>query len=227
MPHFYLLNIIIVFGILISCDFKSTDEYFNNACKKEEQGDFEGAIKDLDKVLKRIPNDIEALINRAIDKKALGRYDDAMLDFNKAMILDSNNIVALYNRGNLFAKIENYKAAIDDYNRAIKLRGGESLYFELKDNASLGLRFSDVEMEAIRLQRGLSLAELLDYENAFSDFSFCIEKRYGHDLAYLWRGVCHYNLGYPEKACEDWEKSKELGMEEAKHFLIYNCKIEK
>lgn len=78
-----LLNIIIAFGLLISCDFKTTDQYFNDACKKEEQGDYEGAIKDLDIVLKRNPNDIEALINRAVDKKALGRYDEAMLEMIK------------------------------------------------------------------------------------------------------------------------------------------------
>ncbi|WP_026473233.1 tetratricopeptide repeat protein [Alkaliflexus imshenetskii] len=219
-----LLNIIILSGLLIGCDFKTTDEYFNDACKKEEQGDYEGAIKDLNIVLKRKPNDIEALINRAIDKKALGRYDDSMQDFNKAMTLDSNNIMALYNRGNLFAETERFKQALEDYNKAIKLKGGENLYFELKDNESFGLRFSDVEMEAIRLQRGLSRAELGDYENAFSDFSFCIENKYGHDLAYLWRGVCYYNLGYLDKACEDWWKSKELGMEEAQDYIIKNCK---
>lgn len=222
-----LLNIIILSGLLISCDFKTTDEYFNDACQKEEQGDYVGAIKDLDIVLKRKPNDIEALINRAIDKKALGRYDASMQDFNKAMTLDSNNIMALYNRGNLFAEIEKYEKALKDYNKAIKLKGGENLYFEWKDNESFGLRFSDVEMEAIRLQRGLSLAEISDYENAFSDFSFCIEKKYGHDLAYLWRGVCYYNLGHPDKACEDWTKSDELGMTEAQDYLINNCKTNK
>jgi len=192
-----LLNIIILSGLLISCDFKTTDQYFNDACQKEEQGNFEGAIKDLDIVLKRKPNDIEALINRGVDKKALGKYDDAMLDFNKAIKLDSNNIMAFFNRGNLYAEINKYEEAIKDYNKAIKLKGGEYLYIEMKDNESFGLWFSDVEMEAIRLQRGLSCAELGDYENAFSDFSFCIDNKYGHDLAYLWRGVCYYNLGYP------------------------------
>jgi tetratricopeptide (TPR) repeat protein len=222
-----LLNIIILYGLLISCDFKPTDEYFNDACQKEEQGDFEGAIIDLDIVLKRNPNDIEALINRAVNKKALGKYDDAMLDFNKAMKLDSNNIKALYNRGSQFAEIDKYEEALKDYNKAIKLKGGENLYLEMKDNESFGLRSSDVEMEAIRLQRGLSRAELGDYENAFSDFSFCIDKKYGHDLAYLWRGVCYYNLDYVDKACEDWRKSKQLGMEEANDYLINNCKTEK
>lgn len=219
-----LLNIIFIYGLLIGCDFKTTDEYFNDACQKEEQGDFEGAIKDLDIVLKRKPNDIEAIINRAVDKKALGKYDDSMLDFDKAMTLDSNNIMALYNRGNLFAEMNKYEKALNDYNKAIKLKGGENLYLEMEDNAAFGLRFSDVEMEAIRLQRGLSLAELGDYKNAFFDFSFSIDKQYGNDLAYLWRGVCNYNLGYLDKACEDWKKSEQLGMEEANDYLINNCK---
>jgi lipoprotein NlpI len=73
------------------------------------------------------------------------------------------------------------------------------------------------------LQRGLSLAILYDYESAFSDFSFYIEKEYGHDLAYLWRGICYYELGYPKEACEDWAKSYKLGMTEAQEYISNYC----
>lgn len=218
-----LLSIIVVSGLLVSCDGKTPDQYFNDAITKEQQGDFEGAIRDLDVVLERNPDDIEALVNRAVDKKALGRYDDAILDFEKALALDNNNILALYNRGNLSAEVGKYERALRDYDQAIKLKGGNNIYLEWEDNESFGLRFSDVKMEAILLQRGLAYAELSEFEKAFKDFSFCIEKRHGHDLAYLWRGVCYYNLGYPEKACHDWQSSKDLGLEEAGEYLTKNC----
>ncbi len=60
-----------------SCDFKSAQEYLNEADKLSEQGKCKEAIKLLDKAIEKEPKYIGAYINRGSDKSSL--KDDTLI----------------------------------------------------------------------------------------------------------------------------------------------------
>ena len=66
-------QILIILSILnfTSCDFKSSANYNTEAEKLESEGRYKEAIPLLDKVIKKDPENIYALINRGVDKKFL------------------------------------------------------------------------------------------------------------------------------------------------------------
>jgi len=222
MKHLILHTGILVL-ILSGCDMKSSDEYFNDAIQKSNKGDYFGAIEDLSKVIKRNPKDYEAYTNRGADYAAMEKYEVAIKDYDIAIELNKKNIMAYFNRGNSKSKINNFNGAIEDYNHAINLKGGDKISFELQDNEFIGFRSGDVSMEEIRLQRGFAYGELYNYEKAFPDFDFCVNRKFDIDIALLWRGVCYYNLGYIKNACMDWKTSKH---QESKEYFVKNCKVE-
>lgn len=218
-----IFHTVILVLFLSGCDLKSSDQYFNDAYQKSNKGDYVGAIEDLSKVIKRNPKDYEAYTNRGADYAAIGKYEEAISDYDMAIELNNKNIMAYFNRGNSKSKISNFNGAIEDYNHAINLKGGEKLFLELQDNEFIGFRSVDVKIEEIRLQRGIAYGELNNYEKAFPDFDFCVNRKFDVDIALLWRGVCYYNLGYIKNACMDWEISKH---QEAKKYFVKNCNVE-
>ena len=64
--------------------------YFNRAIKKEDDGDYYGAISDCNKAIQINPKDSQAFINRAVTKFLIGDKKGACFDARKGKSLGSS-----------------------------------------------------------------------------------------------------------------------------------------
>ena len=71
--------------------------------------------------------------------------------------------------------------------------------------------------------RGLSKANLQDYQGAIEDYTKAIELNPNYSKAYNNRGNSKLKLNQKNSACSDFNKAKELGDEEAIEMINENC----
>ncbi len=105
---------------------------FSSAAQKYQQGDYQGALADYNRLIKANPRSANAYYNRGLLKAAnLQDYQGALADYNRAIQLKPTYDAAYTNRGNLKAtNLQDYQGALADYNRAIALkpRNGNAYY---------------------------------------------------------------------------------------------------
>ena len=73
---------------LIKENPNNAQAYFIRAQLKHNQGDFQGAVLDLDEFLSRFPNNINALIFRGVILYYLCEYQGAIQDLSDAILLN-------------------------------------------------------------------------------------------------------------------------------------------
>lgn len=88
---------------------------------KDTIGDWEGALKQLNKAIELQPEFQKAFHYRAIIQSDLQRYDDAMENINHALELDGNAIESFFVRAGLFANKGNFSSAMKDIDAIILL----------------------------------------------------------------------------------------------------------
>jgi tetratricopeptide (TPR) repeat protein len=139
--------------------------------------------------------------------------------------IDPDNCLAFVNRGKNKKRIDDYMEAIKDFDNAISTKGGEYIYFDKVENSFVETGFEfDVEMEAIRFERGIAYSFIQNYEKSLRDFEFCIQKNYSLPDCHYWTGLIYLNTGLNQKACEHLYKAKELGDPDAEDLIRKNCK---
>ena len=104
--------------------------YFNRAIKKEDDGDYYGAISDYDKVIEINPNNASAFYNRGIIKgRDLKDYSGSLSDLNQAIeitpIYDQMYVSRCLVKSNLI----DYYGAISDCNKAVEINPKDSQAF--------------------------------------------------------------------------------------------------
>lgn len=220
-------QILIILSILtfISCDFKSSADYNNEAEKLEREGKYEEAISLLDKAIEKDPENIYALINRGVDKSILGDYEGAIDDYTRIIEIDSNNGLAFLNRGKNKKRLEDYQGAIEDFEKAIKTKGGELIYMDKVENSFVETGFEfDVSMEEIRFERGIARYNIDSLKLAFDDFNFCIDKNFEKPASLYWRGIIYLAYGMNQEGCSDLKEAHKLGDPDAQEMINEYCK---
>ena len=116
-------KLLIVLILFFSYDAYSqtAEDYFDRAYDKDENGDYYGAISDLNKAIELNPDDPDVYNNRGIAKGELKDYYGAISDFNKAIKIDSSYPNAYFGRGVIKALLENYNEACQDARKAKEL----------------------------------------------------------------------------------------------------------
>ncbi|MCC5918634.1 MAG: tetratricopeptide repeat protein [Cryomorphaceae bacterium] len=220
-----ITNILIIFT-LISCEFKSSGYYNEEAQKLEKVGKYEEAIALLDKAIEKDPNNIYALINRGVDKSMLGDFQGAIEDYSIIIAFDPDNTLAYLNRGKNKKRLEDFQGAIEDFEKAIKTKGGELIYLDKVENSFIEMTdFEfDVAMEVIRFERGIARYYIDSLRTAFDDFNFCIHKNFELPESYYWRGMIYLAYGMHIEACIDLKKSQEFGDSDAHEIIEKYCK---
>ena len=104
-------GILIVFSFLFYCLASAQDTTlasasgFNaqlhrfNGSGKMQIGDYQGAIEDFTKAIRKDEEYYEAYIDRGFAKMKLLHYEDAIADYDKAIELNPKSSNAWYNRG--------------------------------------------------------------------------------------------------------------------------------
>lgn len=93
----------------------------NQAKKKMETGNSQGAIKDLNKAINLNPGQSEAYLSRGVAYSQLGMRMAAIANFNKAIEINPENSQAYYYRGDEYLQIGEQKKALLDLNKSIKI----------------------------------------------------------------------------------------------------------
>ena len=110
------------------------------------------------------------------------------------------------NQGNARLLAKDYKGAIEKFTMAITLAPGNPDAYVFRGQAKV-------------LQ--------LQYKDALMDFNKAIDLEPNFAEAYDLRGIARAELGDKVGACEDWEKSYELGFNEAFMLVKEFCDVEK
>lgn len=219
------LIFLLCFSTLLSCDFKSSEDYNTEAEKLEQKEKYAEAIIVLNKAIEMKPNNVYALINRAVDKSILKDYEGAIVDYSKVLEVDKDNTLAFLNRVRNKERLKDFIGAIEDYENAIKTKGGEIIYFDKVENPFVETGFEfDVRMEEIIYERGLARYYLDSMKTAFEDFSFCIDKNFEKPASLYWRGLIYISNGMDNAGCNNLYVSKEMGDPDAQEMIEKYCK---
>ncbi len=195
-----------------------------NACRIED------ALSDFEIVLKKIPNDVQALIGRTNAFIQLGQYVDAESNLKYALSLDPTNADAHGQRGILHERQNNYIAAFKDYDRAIEINpNNDGMAYYNRGLARLRQRQLKKAIKdfSAALDRNPSLVEALNnrgsayamrgkMEKANADFIKATEVSPWHAKAYFNLGLLSAQKGEDKAALSYLEKASNLGHQKAR-----------
>ena len=172
---------------------RSPDNYFgyvNLGVANATDGNYEEAIKYLDRAMELNPTDNKGLMNRGKVLEALGRYEDAIVDLKNVIKYNPQRATAYYNLGVIYdMRFRDYDKALNYYNYAIQL---EPDYSNAYNN------------------RGIVYAITGNYENAVEDFTSAINLDNRDAMAYYNRGYAYKFLGDTVRAEQDFEVAARL-----------------
>jgi len=215
--------ILITSILLLSSCGKSVEELILEAEKYDEIGQYEKGIEILNKAIEKEPKHLGAYINRGAYKSSLKRFDSAVSDYQKVLELDPKNTLATYNIGNSYRQSGNLKKAKEFYNLALNTKGGEFVTFDYEPNSIIEKSLYDVPSGEIYYNRGIVYYDLLDYENAYTDFNNSLKQNYKPADSHYMIGVCLFMTGNTELACEEYKKAIALGDNMAKSEFKKHC----
>jgi len=191
-------------------------------------GKWEDALRDFDKALDYLPNDVRAITRRGITYILMGRYQEALTDLGRAIALDERDVWAIAIRGETYRRMRRYQDALADLNRAaeldkknawaIAIRGETYRRMERYQDALADLEraiaLDEKETWAIAI-RGEVYRRMGRYEEALTDLNRAIAL----DEKDLWsivkRGEAYYSLGRYEEALADLKRAVALDEKQA------------
>jgi tetratricopeptide (TPR) repeat protein len=153
--------------------------YLMRAITRAENGDADGALADLDKVLERDPKYVPALVRRASLLRARGRFDRAIADLDRAIAIDGREPSARVERAVLWFTRKEYGQASTDLDRA----------------SGLGSR--DIN---VHILRGRILLERKDTRRAYEAFVSALKVDPSRHDAYLGLASVFLMRGQPKHA---------------------------
>jgi len=215
--------ILTILFFLTGCDFKTAQDYLNEADRLSEQKKYQEAIELLDKAIKKDPKYLGAYINRGADKSALGNFEAAIDDYKAVLQIDPKNTLALFNIGNNYKRISDFGKAVDYYNQAFDTKGGQFSYFNYTPNEFIDRSVFDVLGHEIHFERGIAYFNIDSLQRAFDDFNAAIGENYMKAESNCWLGYIYVSTGQTDLACEKFRKSKQLGDKTAEEELKRYC----
>jgi tetratricopeptide (TPR) repeat protein len=187
------------------------------------EGEFNEAIRALDRLLGCAPDDAAAHNLLGVAFQRLGRRDAALASFDRAISRQPDFAQAFGNRGNLLSEMRRNEEALESYNRAVSLdpqsaedwsnRG--AVLFELgrfgeaiaSFDRAIGLRS---EFAEAHVNRGNALRSLARYGEALADYDKAILLRPQSAEAHANRGVALSRLGRLKDAVASFNRALEV-----------------
>ena len=171
---------------------ESFESYLNNGREKLSDNDFQGALKEFNRVIEIDPQNWRAYHNRGLSKLELGKIEGALEDFTQAIELNQNPWAqSFFERGYLYQIQKKHKEAIADFTKSLEL--------EL------------IGSWAAFHNRGLSKSNLGEIEGALEDFTQAIKLNQNPwSQSYFERGIIYQKQKKHKKAIADFTKSLEL-----------------
>lgn len=229
MKRSLIVIVFFVAGFALAQDAKQNFELGKNLMVLSKWAD---AAKEFEKVLKKEPNNPDALFNKSLCHYFLYEYDTAMIEMNKLIkiapnIPDVNNLYGL-----IKLKKQDTATAIEYFNKAIKLdskfteaylnRG--KVYLEKKqlDKAYADLTKA-LELDTLKPEIYFQLARtehlLEKYSDALKHFTLAMEFGYTSSDVFMRRANTYFKLEDYDKAIKDYTRVIHW---EPLHALAYN-----
>ena len=158
--------------------------------EKWRSGDYQGALKDYDQLIKEEPNNGYAYFSRASALLELNKPQEALNDANRAIELDPSIPEAYETRGVAKLMRGDQEGALLDFNSAIEL---------------------DENFVSAYSNRGALKSDLGNYEGALIDLNKAIEIDPNNVRAYQNRAITHDRNGNITDTCKDLKKGSSLG----------------
>jgi tetratricopeptide (TPR) repeat protein len=172
--------------------------YHERAGIKRITGDLQGAHYDYQTALEYQPFFPLAYSNMGSVKMLLGDYQGAIEDYTHALEQDPDLAIALNNRGYARYYLGDMEGAFRDFDEAVAM--SDSIPVAALNKASL-------------------MAKEEKHDLAVKILDEVIVKYPLEPLLYLGRGLIREQMGDLEGACEDWNKVRELGSDEADEYI--------
>jgi tetratricopeptide (TPR) repeat protein len=219
-----LFTLVFVTSITINLlKLNPAEAYFNRGLEYYNNGDFDQAISEYNKVIQLVPNNANAYYNRGLAYAGKGDLDPAISDYDKAIQLNPDFFEAYINRGNAYFDNGNMDQAISDFDKAIQLNPDFVMAYynrgnAYKDKGDLDRAISDFD-QAIQLDptlaqayvnRGIAYSEQGDLDRAISDYDKAIQIRPDDTLTYFARGNAYRDKGDLDRALSDFDQAIQL-----------------
>ena len=152
--------------------------------------DYEAGIADLERVIRRSPEDANAHAWCAKAHYLRSDFPNAVNEYSKVIALLPNDKQSYNNRGMAFFRMEQHGAALADFDQAIRL---------------------DPKFAEAYLNRGTARLALGDAARAAQDFSAVLElEPRSAAEAYRLRSAAYATMGWPLKAAKDQKSAESL-----------------
>ena len=205
--------------------------YSNRGNAKNNMGDHEGAIADLDRALKMNPGFAEAYNNRGNTKVNMGDNAGAITDYSQAIKFNSRFTTAYSNRGGAKNNIGDYKGAVADLDHALEIDPQYADAYVNRGNAKHGMgdykgaiadhdRAIEINPRAgVYNNRGHVKHSMGDYEGAIADYNQALEINPKFVSAYTNRGATKDSMGDYEGAIADYNQALEIDSKLADAYI--------
>jgi tetratricopeptide (TPR) repeat protein len=148
--------------------------WFARGALRNEYGDYEKALEDLNKSVSLDSGNADALVHRSVAKYFLEDYTGAIQDCNKAALISPGMADVYYHRGLARMQLGDHQSAEEDFTHASELAP---------------------ENPRIWFHRGWVRDELGNFEGAIQDYDLAISLDSKYSVAYFNRGIAKYQSG--------------------------------
>lgn len=152
----------------------------NRGAAKASFRDYEGALKDYEKVLSFNPKDVGALNNISDAYSELGYTEKAIACLKKVLTIDSNDIGAYVNLGFIYSKLDSIDLSLQFFDKALKLAPDEPLVYN---------------------NRGFAYYKKGDYDKALDDINYSIKLYPTNPYAYKNLALVYIATNDLKEAC--------------------------
>jgi tetratricopeptide (TPR) repeat protein len=150
-----------------------------------EDGNYEDAVVEYDRLLEDDPDNVAYLRDRAATQLLRGGYEHAVRDYDHLLEIKKEPDADLYyNRGCAHLAAGRLNEALSDFNKSVELNETWSLAYN---------------------NRGVTYARLAQYDKAIEDFSAAVKLEPGNKTAYRNRALAYKKLGEVRKAEADYQ----------------------
>jgi tetratricopeptide (TPR) repeat protein len=186
--------------IQINTTAATAQELYISAERKNNVGDTQGALNDLNQLIKLDPNSALAYMSRGVIKALHEKdYPGALADYDQALKLDPQNADIYGNRAFVKVMFRDFAGATADADQAIRLRSNYDKAYIL---------------------RGFVKSQMNDYAGALADASRAVELNPNLADAWLMRATAKVYLQNPQGALADVNQAIRINPKEASSYAV-------
>jgi tetratricopeptide (TPR) repeat protein len=201
------------------------EAYKGRALAKNQLGEYNEALDDIEKALNLKDDDPEIFIISGEIRTSKKDYGGALVNFNTALTMEPNSKQALAGKAMVLYFMENKKEAMNIIEKGVFKFPNEEIYhyhqgllfmFESKYKKALNAFDKVLRLNPsyrpfdVYLNRGIANYQQLENENAIADLTKAIQLNEDNASAYHSRGRIYYEMEEYQEAIEDFKKSLSL-----------------